>query len=41
MEAPLLADTGLNDLEAWQFMEMFREHQPVLAEGVLENMGSI
>ena len=38
LEAPLLADAGLNDLEAWQFMERYREHQPVLAEGVLGNM---
>ena len=38
LEAPLLADAGLNDLEAWQFMEMYREHQPVLAKGVLDNM---
>ena len=38
LEAPLLADAGLNDLEAWQFMESYREHQPDLAEGVLANM---
>ena len=38
LEAPLLADAGLNDLEAWQFMERYREHQPDLAEGVLGNM---
>ena len=38
LEAPLLADAGLNDLEAWQFMERYREHQPDLAEGVRGNM---
>ena len=38
LEAPLLADAGLNDLEAWQFMERYREHQPDLAEGLLGNM---
>ena len=34
----LLADAGLNDLEAWQFTESYREHQPDLAGGVLANM---
>ena len=33
-----LADAGLNDLEAWQFTESYREHQPDLAGGVLANM---
>ena len=38
LEAPQLADAGLNDLEAWQFTESYREHQPDLAGGVLANM---
>ena len=33
-----LADAGLNDLEAWQFTESYREHQLDLAGGVLANM---